>query len=150
MLTIYCPPGNTSVWETTITVKGALQRATYEPRLHDNGRFVIDVPRGFFTGTILPSNQGKLWEDENWEAMQWLGKIDPGMEFDNAFPGRDRPPTIAPVVADASPISVKMRAPPGTSSVSHEGAPIEIGKDGCVTVDERSADVFRAFGFTLA
>jgi hypothetical protein len=149
MLTVYIPPGQTSVWETQQTVKGAPQRVTYAPRLHDNGRYVLDVPRGFFTGVILPSNQGKLWQDENWEALAWLGKSDPGVEFGDAFPGRDRPPAIAPVVADAAPAKIKMRAPTGVTSYSHQGIEHQI-EDGMIEIDERSADVFRAFGFTLA
>jgi hypothetical protein len=150
MLTIYIPPGQTSVWETQQTVKGAPQRVTYAPRLHDNGRYVLDVPRGFFTGVILPSNQGKLWQDENWEALAWLGKSDPGVEFGDAFPGRDRPPAIAPVVADAAPAKIKMRAPTGVTSYSHDGVEHAIGEDGMIEIDERAADVFRAFGFVFA
>ena len=97
-LKIYCPPGETSTWETQVNINGNPQTVTYAPQLHTNGRYIIDVPRGFFTGVILRSNRGKLWEDENYEAMAWLGQNDHGVEVNDAFPGRDRPPQVAPAV----------------------------------------------------
>jgi len=52
-------------------------------------------------------------------------------------------------VADAAPAKIKMRAPTGVTSYSHQGIEHQI-EDGMIEIDERSADVFRAFGFTLA
>jgi hypothetical protein len=146
-LTIYCPPGETSIWQTQVNIKGSPQMVTYAPRLHTNGRYVLDVPRGFYTGVILRCAQSKLWMDENHEVGEWLGKNDSTAEVNDAFPGKDRPPVVAPITTEVEPVMMRMRAPVGTSSCSHGGAEIKIGKDGTVTVDEHVGDVLKSFGF---
>jgi hypothetical protein len=149
MLTIYCPQGETSTWITHGVVNGNRTEIQYKPRWH-NGRMVLDIPRGFFTGVILPGNRGKLWEDENLETMQWLGRNDHAMEINDAFPGADRPPPVAPVVTEVAPVMIKMRAPAGCSGVSYEGAAIEIAEDGTITVTEQAAATLRSHGFLAA
>jgi hypothetical protein len=148
MLTIYCPQGETGIWQAQVTVQGKPQSVTYAPRLHTNGRYVFDVPRGFFTSVILRSNQGLAWEKENWEAMAWLGENDHVHEVNNAFPGRDRPPPLAPAATEAA--MIKMRAPAGTTAYSYGGAENKIANDGLITVDEHVADVLRSHGFQPA
>jgi hypothetical protein len=147
MLTVYCPPGETSTWVTHGTINGNSKEIQYAPRLHTNGRMVIDIPRVFFSSVILSSNRGKLWEDENYEAMVWLGRNDHAMEVNDCFPGADRPPPSAAVVNEVAPVMMRMRAPTGVTSYSHGGAEYEIGKDGVVMVEDHVAAVLRSHGF---
>jgi len=149
MLTIYCPPGETGIFETTNVVNGAPTAITYAPRLHTNGRYVLTVPPGFFTDVILRSNKGKAFQDENFEAIEWLGK-DHVMESGDAFPGQNRPAPIAPVATEIEPKIVRMRAPPDTTGFSHGGIQYKIGKDRTVEVDERVGDELRSRGFLPA
>jgi hypothetical protein len=74
------------------------------------------------------------------EALTWLGQNDYAAEVNDAFPGRDRPPSIAPITADVEPTIVKLRAPAGTTAYSYCGEENKIGKDGHVMVEEHVAD----------
>jgi hypothetical protein len=151
MLTIFCPPNETSTWETQTTVNGQATPARYTPRLY-NGRFVLDCPPQFFVSVILHSRNGMLWERENPEAIAWLAKFQDQLNSDygTAFPGADRPPPIVPVVTEVAPVIVKLRAPAGTTAYSYGGVENKIDKSGHVTVAENVADVLRSHGFLPA
>jgi len=147
MLTVFCPPGETGVFETTNFVNGVPTAITYAPRPF-NGRFVIDLPKELFQ-QILLGNNGKKWLDGNFEAMEWLGR-DHVMETGDAFPGRNRPPPIAPVMVEVEPKMIRLRAPAGTTAFSHGGTEHKVDKSGHVTVAENVADVLLSHGFLPA
>jgi hypothetical protein len=149
MLTIFCPQGETATWETHVTIHNERKKVEYRPRPH-NGRMVIDVPMGFFIGVIIPSSQGKKWQDENFEAMEFIGKSDRDAEVNNAFPGEHRAPLVAPVVTEVAPVILKMRAPVGVTHYSYDGVGHAIGKDGTIEVADRIATVLRSHGFVAA
>jgi hypothetical protein len=148
LLTVFCPPAETGVFETMNVTNGVPTAVTYAPRLF-NGRFVIDIPKELFQ-QILMGNNGKKWLDENWEAVEWLGR-DHVMENGDAFPGRDRPAPTAPVATtEIEPKIVKLRAPEGTTSFSFEGVEHKIGKNHTIEVLDHVADVLRSHGFLPA
>jgi hypothetical protein len=91
------------------------------------------------------------WEKLNPKAIQWMARMQGANTYmGEQFPDEANPPPLPEAVADVAPVSVRMRAPTGASSYSHEGIEHQSGENGMIEIDERSADVFRAFGFTLA
>lgn len=138
MLTVFVPPNAASTF-----IDG---NATYKARMH-NGRLVIDLPSMFFRKQILLGKSGLAWERENPEAMEWMGKNDDFVMSSNAFPGAGRPPPAASVVVEVAPVMIKLIAPEGVSSFSHDGAEHKVGKDGSITVDDHVATVLRSHGF---
>ena len=138
MLTVFVPRN-----EPTTFLDGEI---TYKARTH-NGRLVIDVPQMFFRKTMLLGSAGLLWERENPEAMAWMGANDKYSMSSNAFPGADRPAPTAPAVTEVAPKMVKMLAPDGVTSFSHDGQEHRIGKDGSIAVHAPVADVLRSHGF---
>jgi hypothetical protein len=146
MLTIWLPPGEAGTFEHSVVTKTGPGKNVYHSRMH-NGHRVVDVPPSLFQ-ILLGGANGLLFERLNPRSIEWMARMDGSTHYGNAaFPDEANPPPIAPVATDAAPIKIKMRAPVGTSSVSHEGASIEIGKDGTVTVDETAADKLRWHGF---
>jgi hypothetical protein len=148
VLTVFCPPGETGIFETTNIVNGVPTAITYAPRLW-NGHHVIQMPKELFQ-TIMLGRNGKAWQDSNWEALEWLGQ-DHTMENGDAFPGIGRPPLVAPIATEAAPpVVVKLRAPTGATSYSVDGVEHAVGKDGTITVDERVAEILRSHSFITA
>jgi hypothetical protein len=150
MITCFVPNGESFQYEDTVktiveldgtrTEKVALVK--YVARQH-NGRFVVDLPRAFFV-TLLRGPQGLLWERENPEVLEWIGR---GIIDYNGviFPGERRPPPAAPIVRE--PILVRMIAPEDVTSYSHDGEQHDIGKDRVVTVSDDLAAILRSHGF---
>ena len=138
MLTVFIPQN-----EPTTFLDG---NATYQARIH-NGRLVVDVPQQFFRASLLLGKNGLLWERENHEVMAWMGANDGAVMSCNAFPGADRPPPVAPVATDSAPKMVRVLAPDGVTSFSHDGVEHKVAKDGSVTVSDPVADVLRSHGF---
>lgn len=101
---------------------------------------------GFFQ-LLLGGSQGKDWQDCNLEVMQWSGENDRRTMSSNAFPGANRPPPAAPVIVQTAPVMIRLIAPDGTTSFSHEGAERNVDKDGSITVPKNVADVLRTHGF---
>jgi hypothetical protein len=150
MLTIFVPESlQTGEFEVNTVVNGDPKKVTYKPRIH-NGHRVLDVPPAFFR-TLLSGTDGLPWQRANPEALAWLGEHKgTNTYFGQPFPGAGRPPPVAPIVSNAAPVMVRLRAPAGATSFSHNGQELEIGKDGTITVEDHVADVLRSHGFTRA
>jgi hypothetical protein len=120
---------------------------TYNARLL-NGRLVIDIPLNLFQAQ-LAGKQGLRWQAENYEAMEFLGaNQSSNFMINNAFPGAGRPaPAPVAAEAEAAPVIVRLLAPEGAHSFSHDGREYKIGKDGSITVDDQLANVLRSHGF---
>ena len=138
MLTVFVPPNEVSTF-----IDG---NATYKARMH-NGRLVVDLPPIFFRKQVLLGKSGLAWERENPEAMEWMGRNDDFVMSSNAFPGAGRPPQVAPVAVEVAAVIIKLIAPEGVSSFSHDGAEHKVGKDGSITVPDHVASVLRSHGF---
>lgn len=144
MLTVFAPEG-TGTFITTSVINGRTTEVVHQPR-HFNGWLVIDLPRKMFVAQLQGAN-GKAFEDANWEAMKFLGEHQSADEI-SAFPGEHRAPFVAPVATEvAPPVMVKMIAPEGCSSFSHDGSTHKIGKDRTIEVEGHVAAILKSHGF---
>jgi hypothetical protein len=146
MLTVFVPPGESGYFEENKVINGTATKIKYAPRPY-NGRLVVDLPLPIFLKCALLGANGLLWERENVQAMAWIGQNGSVEQINNAFPGASRPPPIPTVESKSTPAMIKMIAPEGVSSFSHDGVDHKVGKDRSITVAYHVADVLRSHGF---
>lgn len=148
MITVYVPPGvNLNCFEDNKIINGRGVTKNYFARTH-NGHIVIPLTPAAFR-EMISGPQGILWERENGAAIEWLHQNKLNLDAD-VFPGEGRAPLEVKPAADAAPVMVKLIAPAGTSSFSHNGTERTVSKDRTVTVENHVADVLRTFGFSDA
>jgi hypothetical protein len=149
MLTVWVPKDQPTTYEHETIVNGEGKKIIYQARMHA-GRLVVDFAPGFFQ-LLLGSGNGLLWQRNNPRAIDWLGTLAGSNQyFGQPFPDEDSPPPTLVAPPEVAPISVRLRAPAGTSCYSHAGELHEIGTDGLITVDPPVADVLHWHGFTRA
>jgi hypothetical protein len=149
VLTIWIPPGEPTTYEHCVIAPSGPVKHVHQARAHGPHQ-VISVPQQLFQ-ILLGSGQGLRWEKLNPKAIEWMARMQGANTYmGEQFPDENNPPPVPVVVADVAPVSVRMRAPAGASSYSHEGIEHRIGQDGMIEIDESAVDVFRALGFALA
>lgn len=147
LVTAFVPPlpslqGTT--FEEQAVINGNQVPKQYQQRMH-NGHSVVDVPFGLLQ-RLLSGPMGKHWHDANPEVLAWMGEADRRTMSCNAFPGERRAAPLPPPEPPAA-IVVKMKAPDGVSSFSHNGRPFEVGKDGTIEVEGHVVEIARSHGF---
>jgi hypothetical protein len=148
MITVYIPANDSfNYHEREHLHNGQLVTTKYIASVH-NGRRVIPVTVDQFIKLIGGPN-GLAWHNENVEALEWIAanKTNPHVD---AFPGASRAPLADTAGVESAPVMVKMLAPEGASSFSHEGVELKIGKDGSITVEAGVAAVMQSHGFRAA
>jgi hypothetical protein len=144
MITVFVPEGCAG------QIVGADSKTTFNP-YSANGWTLIDVPRETWV-SLMRGPQGLLWSNLNPEIPPYLA-ANPDFLMGRVFPGEARiaaPPPPPPAATKSGPVSVKMRAPEGTTSISYAGKEVKIAKDGTITVPDHVAADLHAHGFRPA
>lgn len=145
LITVFVPPGESTDFHADQVINGHRTSVSYRARQHQ-GRTVVDLPPAIFRH-LLAAEQGLKWEQANPEAIAWLGRNDARVMTGNIFPGEHRPPPVMRPTVDAAPVMVRLRAPEGVTSFSHQGTEQTVDDDSSVSVDASVAVVLRSFGF---